>query len=71
MTKRNTAYLNITMRHEILKRLDTWRETQPVPPPRSQVIARAVKVFLDMVENENRPIKKGKPRIGPSPEEGD
>lgn len=70
-TKRNTAYLNITMKHEILKRLDKWREEQPVPPPRSQVIARSVKVFLDMVEAEKRPVKKGKPQTGQSPEKGD
>lgn len=43
--------VNTTIPPDLLKRLDEWIASQPVPPSRSGVIAAALKRFLDDQDN--------------------
>lgn len=42
--------LGLRLEEALLKRLDTWRERQPVPPARTSVVEKALEEFLNRHE---------------------
>ena len=55
---RTKRYINTTVSHEIVERLDAWRGRQKFPPDRNAILEDALDEWLKKAERKERAARK-------------